>query len=217
MHAPQPVKRAVRSARHARRAAFEAVGSDRYSAVANGGMDRALVAMLGRDGMFLEAGANDGVRYSNTYLLERFYGWRGVLVEALPNLADQARRNRPNATVVHAALTDPDAPSIVRLSDRDLNSQVHSEGTLEAPARTISSVLDEVGIERLDLLSLDVEGHEEKALLGLDLERHAPRFLLIEVWGYEDRRDRLERDILRAWYEPGCWFGDRDVLYKLTR
>lgn len=41
---------------------------------------------------------------------------------------------------------------------------------VEVPARTLSSVLDELGVSReIDLLSLDVEGAELEALRGLDL------------------------------------------------
>jgi FkbM family methyltransferase len=177
-------------------------------------MDRVLAALLGRDGVFLEAGANDGVRYSNTYLLERFYGWQGVLVEAIPSLSRDCARNRPRATVVQAALTAPGAPETVRLSDRDLNSQVRADGTVEVAARTLSQILDDAGVEELDLLSLDVEGHEEKALLGLDLNRHAPRYLLIEIWGFEERHDRLENEILQGRYALDRKMTELDYLYR---
>lgn len=53
---------------------------------------------------------------------------------------------------------------------------------IDVPARTLSAVLDEAGVQReIDLLSLDIEGAELEALRGLDWERHAPRFLCIEV------------------------------------
>jgi hypothetical protein len=76
--------RVVRSARRARRAAFEALGSDRYSNTDVGGMDRAVAEMLGRDGTFLEVGLGDGIGYATTQVLERDYGWHGLLVEVIP-------------------------------------------------------------------------------------------------------------------------------------
>ena len=52
-----------------------------------------------------------------------------------------------------------------------------------APARTLSSLLDEHAAgQKVDLLSLDVEGYEVEALLGLDLARHRPRFICVETW-----------------------------------
>jgi hypothetical protein len=50
-----------------------------------------------------------------------------------------------------------------------------------APARTLSSILDEAGAPEVDLLSLDIEGYEAQALAGLDFDRHAPRFILVEM------------------------------------
>ena len=37
-----------------------------------------------RPGTFVEIGAFDGVNLSNTYMLERCYDWRGLLIEANP-------------------------------------------------------------------------------------------------------------------------------------
>ena len=59
-------------------------------------LDRKLEKYLDFDnGVFVEAGANDGINQSNTLYLESRRGWRGVLVEALPVLYEQCRRHRP--------------------------------------------------------------------------------------------------------------------------
>ena len=38
-----------------------------------------------QSGSFVELGAYDGVTHSNSYMLERCFGWRGVLIEASPS------------------------------------------------------------------------------------------------------------------------------------
>lgn len=55
-------------------------------------------------GYFVEAGANDGLRQSNTLLLERSLGWRGLLVEPSPAAFEQLQENRPSCDLVNAAL-----------------------------------------------------------------------------------------------------------------
>jgi FkbM family methyltransferase len=190
--------------KRARRAVFEAAGSDRYSRLAHHDIERKLSRFLDfRGGTFIEAGANDGLKQSNTYWLERFRGWRGLLVEATPRLAKECRRNRPNATVVNAALVADNSQDVITVTDGDLmgyitghfhrigHEELHRQQAAEyqnitlhevqAPARTLSRVLDETCLPDIDFMSIDVEGYELDVFRGLDVERHAPRFILAEA------------------------------------
>lgn len=196
-----------RSLNRARRSGFEMLGSDRYSRPGLNGLDRKLERHLDFDGgMFVEAGANDGVQQSNTYYLEKFRGWTGLLVEPDPALASECRKNR-RARVAQAALVATGTPgATVELHFAGLMSTIsgalgdaaatarHVEKGLAAqprlgasrrvlvPARTLSALLDEAGLAKpVDLLSLDVEGAEPGALRGIDYTRHAPRFICVEA------------------------------------
>src|SRR3954467_13243874 len=66
--------------------------------------------LTGPGGFFVEAGGNDGFTQSNTYALERRHGWRGILVEPVPELARACALERPGARVVRAALVAEDTP-----------------------------------------------------------------------------------------------------------
>jgi FkbM family methyltransferase len=160
-----------------------------------------------RGGFFVEAGANDGIRYSNTLYFEKYKGWRGLLIEAIPALAEQCRQNRPRCIVENCALVSSDYPDkTVEMEYYDLMSFVkggfgndadenlHKEGAIKilqeekqspyfvhTPARTLSDVLTTYRIDHIDLLSLDVEGYETNVLKGLDFEMHAPKFILVEM------------------------------------
>jgi FkbM family methyltransferase len=165
-------------------------------------LDRKLEPFLtAPTGTFVELGAFDGLNQTNTLWLER-KGWRGLLIEAVPDFADACRRNRPLSTVVHAACVAPDHPGrevtvhqvgLMSLLDgareradqeawiaRGEVLQKLTRGVCQAPARTLSSILDEHGFGPVDFMSLDVEGFETQVLAGLDLGRHAPRWLLVE-------------------------------------
>src|SRR5262249_25629410 len=145
-----------------------------------------------------EAGANDGIQQSNTLYLERYRHWKGLLIEPIPELAAKCRANRPRSLVENAALVPAGYPSeTIVLRACDLMSVVKGgmkseteelehvrrggeiQGIeareIECPARTLSSILDQHDIRRVDFLSLDVEGFELSALQGLDLARHRPR------------------------------------------
>ena len=47
-----------------------------------------------RDGFFVEIGADDGVQFSNTHLLENEYGWKGICVEPSINTFGNLIKNR---------------------------------------------------------------------------------------------------------------------------
>ena len=203
-------------------------------------LDRRLEPFLSkRGGVFIEAGANDGIEQSNTLYFERYLGWTGLLVEPIPELAARCRRNRPRCIVENAALV-PQGHSgeTVELTYCGLMSttagafrsedvrQLHTAAgekflspgdavhQVQAPARTLSAVWDQYCLGEVDLLSLDVEGWEPMALKGLDLSRHAPRFMLIEV--RHSQREEID-GILETAYRPMACLtllsGHSDILY----
>ena len=219
-----------------RRRLFEALGSARYSRVALYGLDDRLAEFLPLRGVFVEAGANDGVWQSNTYRLERLNGWRGLLVEGIPELAAACAKNRRRSLVVNAALVSSEFeethvtmhygglmsivegakgnPGADRAYIEEGLATVAVKGetyTVRVPARTITSILDDSPIEEVDFFSLDVEGYELEALRGLELERYAPRYLLIEVQvdGTPEPLDATLGDM----YVRAGWLSPMDVLY----
>ncbi len=61
-----------------------------------------------KGGTFIEVGANDGVRHSNTLTLEEAFGWTGLLIEADPSLHAACRARRGGKSV-NAAIGPHDA------------------------------------------------------------------------------------------------------------
>jgi hypothetical protein len=61
--------------------------------------DKYILKMLNnkQQGYFLELGANEHQEISNTYLLEKSYGWKGIMVEYDPKFADAYKTHRPNS------------------------------------------------------------------------------------------------------------------------
>ena len=212
-----------------RRGVFEALGSRRYSRPALHGMDRSLEQLVHeRPGVFVEAGAHDGYTQSNTYYLERHLGWRGLLVEAVPELYEKARRRRPRSVVTQAALVAPeDDGSDVVMQFGDLSSTLgtrdHARGGLDnagrAPyevtvrGRTLSGLLDESGLDRPDLIVLDVEGHELAALRGLDFDRHAPELLVVEMLELDRQRPGFDA-LLGSHFRFDRKLSEWDALYR---
>jgi FkbM family methyltransferase len=198
------LNRATGLVRRWRRPLCELVGVDRYSHLALNDLDRKLKKYLDFDGgFFVEAGGNDGMSQSNTYWFERFRGWRGILVEPVPDQARLCRRNRPHAKVVNAALVADDSIKSIRIKAARLmafipggrsatEEETHLRTAMDiqnladvpeidVPALTLAAVLDAHGDRRVDFFSLDVEGYEIPVLQGMNVERHRPRLILVET------------------------------------
>lgn len=147
------------------------------------------------DGFFIEVGAFDGYNYSVTYALEAM-GWKGLLIEAIPDRAAECKARRTNSRVVNAALSRRgsagETPFTVTtdqyggmLSYHSTTPQ-HLNDTKNAPKTSVTVPLttmddllkDHAG--EIDVASIDVEGGEVALLQGFDLHKHRPRVLLLE-------------------------------------
>lgn len=188
-----------------------------------------------KGGFFIEAGANDGIDQSNTFYFEKYMRWRGLLVEPIPKLAERCRANRPRSIVESCALVPfgYDQPfiemrycnlmSLVKGARKSVEDEldhirrgceVQSIETyeLKVPTRTLTSILDQHSIRKIDFFSLDVEGFELNVLKGVDFDRYRPNFILIEA-NYRDEIDSF----LKPLYEPVAVLSHHDVLYKSTK
>lgn len=231
-HSPLGRREAIRQVRRLRLQAFEALGSRRYSRPALYDLDVKLAPYLpDRPGTFVEVGANDGYTQSNTYYLERWRGWRGVLVEPFPHLHRACVRVRPRSQCFNCALVAPEEDgAAVRMRYADLMSLAAgsrgddlAEGEhiaageksnhvrtfeLTVPGRTLSAVLDEAGVGELDLMVVDTEGSEGAVLRGASLDRHRPTLLLVEM------NDATVEQVVSPWYEPVAELTFHDVLFR---
>jgi hypothetical protein len=189
-----------------------------------------------RDGIFFEAGANDGLLFSNTAYLEFYCGWNGLLVEAIPHKFVECVRNRPRSIVAHCALVAPDFAGdhvelrycnlmsyASELAEIDQARQI-ADGTAYllgsdqkltaqvflAPAKTLGNVLAEHDFQHIDLMVLDLEGAELAALRGMDFTRCTVDALLIEARDIE----KTDRILHQNGFCKRVQLSDLDYLYR---
>lgn len=161
--------------------------------------ERSLVAAwLGDEpGTFVEVGAGDPIRGSQTYHLE-LQGWSGLLVEPSPDLANALKATR-KATVVPVACTGPGSGSMLQLwllgweARSILLPGDVPRGTVRVSARTLDEILIEAGVVSFDFLSIDVAGTEADVLSGFTASRFRPRLILVDDRVDFGRSHRLMR------------------------
>jgi FkbM family methyltransferase len=128
-----------------------------------------------QNGFFVEFGATDGVDISNTYLLEKDYGWTGILAEPNPFWHDKLKSNRSKCIVVTDCVYSEsnqklsfnmtnaaDLATIDKYSNRDEHANTRKNGTL-IEVNTVSLIdmlKNNKAPNAIDYLSIDTEGSE---------------------------------------------------------
>ena len=146
-----------------------------------------------RGGFFVDLAATDGIKLSNTYVLEKRFGWTGIAIEPNPDSFALLRQNR-SCICVNACI-DGDFGKVEFLpndghggivADDTDNSPAMRAGRIEewrAAGRTL--VLDAYPLAEIlrlhaapraiDFFSLDVEGSETRILRTFPFDEY--RFL----------------------------------------
>jgi FkbM family methyltransferase len=71
-------------------------------------------------------------------------------------------------------------------SGQSYGRHVSERGSVQIPARTIDSILDEAGLESVDLIKMDVEGAEERLLADIGRWGRRAGALVVELHGKLD-------------------------------
>jgi FkbM family methyltransferase len=161
-----------------------------------------------REGFFVDVGANDPEHMSQTWHLEQL-GWRGVLIEPQPAMAQKLRERRKAKVFACACSSPQNSGKMLPFQVSGIHSSLdpkffvagmRKEAMIEVPVRTLDEILTETDAPvPIDLLSIDVESHEIEVLNGLTLDRWRPRLILIEDLAFNLKIHRLLRSRGYAW------------------
>lgn len=147
-----------------------------------------------RDGYFVEFGATNGVKLSNSYLLERDHGWRGIVAEPAVDWHRKLRKARSciidtrcvwrtsGETLTFHVARAKTLSTIAEFSDGDQHAGKRREHrAIEVETVTLNDLLAEHGAPaHVDYLSVDTEGSEFEILSAFDFSRHSFGFLSVE-------------------------------------
>jgi FkbM family methyltransferase len=207
--------------------------------VSQHGQDKCLDAMLNRmkNGVFVDVGAYDGLRISNTYFFEKVRDWRGLCIEADPVIFQKLKRNR-SCGCLNAAIYDKgglelnfvtyDVPEFIVFSgieadigtdriqkeDCELPKLKESRKLIKVKTVNINDVLSQwkqqEDIDHIDLFDIDIEGADLKVVKSLDFSLIKIRYLLVEC--SSDNEEEFKSYLAQKGFELCRKLGD-DLLF----
>ena len=189
---------------------------------------------------FLEFGATDGLNLSNTYSLEKFSNWSGVLAEPDTQWHNNLKLNRPNTKIIHDCvwIKSNETLDFISSSEGELSTiesykysdQVSIPGNSKRRNKNINKIkVNTISLNDLintefnnsspSYISIDTEGSEYDILKSFDFDNLKPKLFTIEhnYSNLEKQIDELleknnfER-IFRKLTAFDAWYVSKEVL-----
>jgi FkbM family methyltransferase len=146
------------------------------------------------NGFFVEFGATNGINLSNTYLLEKEFGWTGILAEPAKYWHKDLKKNR--TCNIETACVWRDSNSMLKFLEADaaelstisnfMGSDSHKEMRLHSKAYEVNSISLNDLLEKynapnlIDYLSIDTEGCEYEILSNFDFTKYSFNIITCE-------------------------------------
>jgi hypothetical protein len=174
-------------------------------------------------GIYVELGAYHPLRYSNTALFDKCYGWKGLCIDMNPFYRSEFEAQR-TCDFVHTCVGNRSWADYY-LRDNELGDG--KEGVSRVACESFAAVLGRHAIRRIDLLSIDIEGAEMEALRSFPFESVHVEVMLVETWRtgkaavfdfLEDRgyvhKAELGPDDLFVWSGRRPWLPPRTAEWR---
>ena len=163
-----------------------------------------------KNGFFIEIGACDGVKFSNTYMLEKV-GWSGIICE--PSKYWHTRIKKRNCIINKKAVfsesgtkikfdefpTSPELSGFNKYLDNDDNKEIRSKGykseafqTYHVETITLNDLIAEnTDKKSIDYISIDTEGSEYEIIKNFDFNKYTVEIFTIEHNYIKEKRDKI--------------------------
>lgn len=148
-----------------------------------------------KDGFYIDIGAYDPTRYSNTFILHHFYNWRGLNIDPSKEVIEKFSRYRKNDINVQAAVGKPRKGILYKFeggarntfSKKNIERQQSKNQTKiiakeEVNIVPLENLLDKYLPEKksINVLDIDVEGLEMEVLESNNWKKYRPQVILVE-------------------------------------
>lgn len=190
-----------------------------FSSASHG--DAFAAMLLGRGKTFVDIGAWEPILNSETYALEKYFGWSGALIEPNPSLAEKLLEHRSSSVIQAALVPSHRAGDYVYLNigessdTADVSLARRGPQSVQVPSISWTEVLARHG--NPDAVFIDIEGGELGLLDEIIGGGLRPKLIVVETLF---NRQILYTLMLSAGYQPvleilsgyNGWFVDKHLL-----
>ena len=180
-------------------------------------------------GCYIEIGASDGVKFSNTKFFEDDMNFKGVLIEAEPQLYGILQKTRPQNKLYNCAVSEeeggidflvtngPGGPWVSGIEhllseEHKKDWHVNSE-KIKVNSKKMSSIMNDSKLEKVDIFSIDVEGAEYEVLRTIDW--NIPIYVFIIELGFGDKQTKKDINCRNLLTKKGFHFHKRVGLSEI--
>ena len=167
------------------------------------------------DGYFVEIGASDGIKISNTYLLEKEYNWKGICIEPIQEEYEKLVNNRKciceNISVYSSSNLELEfaichenslLSGLYSHIDHHKNTVDNNKKIFNSKTKTLTDILDiNKSPKFIEYLSIDTEGSELEILKGIDFNKYMFGIIDIEHNYIEPRRTEIKELLFNNNYD----------------
>lgn len=143
-------------------------------------------------GVFVDIGAHDGIQISNSYFFEKDLNWKGICIEARPDIFQALKKNR-SCICLNACVSDRsgeadfllikgpiqmwsgllekyDERHIKRIEEK-MAIQGGTSEVIKVQCTPLIEILEKHNLYHIDYLSMDIEGGELEILKTIDYDK----------------------------------------------
>lgn len=161
-------------------------------------------------GSFIEIGAYDGIKFSNTYFFEKNRNWEGICVEPVTENFKKLEQNRTSINVnacVYSTSGELDFTKVEGYADmlsgvsrdyhqkhksrikENIKSKGGNKSIIKVKSVTLNELIESNQLKNIDYCSIDTEGSEYEVLSNFDFNKYPIKVFSIEN-NYSDQRIR---------------------------
>jgi FkbM family methyltransferase len=170
-----------------------------------------------KNGIYIDIGAHDGILGSNSYFFEKILDWKGICIEANPNVYKNLVKNRDSInlncavfnkndkiefslnegyTEMLSGITETYDKQHLNRIDYEIKLKGGKQNKIKIDCFTLNHILNKYNFNIIDYLSIDTEGSEKEIITHIDFNKYHINVIDFEVNYKNDNYEIIKKYLI---------------------